>query len=43
MWFEAAYEERSFYLSWFKVEPELDPLRDDPRFKNLLRGLSFPA
>jgi len=41
-WFEAAYEERSFYLSWFKVEPELDPLRSDPRFKELLKRLSFP-
>ena len=42
-WFETAYEERSFYLSWFKVEPELDPLRSDPRFKNLLQRLAFPA
>jgi TolB-like protein/Tfp pilus assembly protein PilF len=42
-WFETAYEERSFYLSWFKVEPELDPLRSDPRFKSLLKRLSFPA
>jgi TolB-like protein/Tfp pilus assembly protein PilF len=42
-WFETAYEERSFYLSWFKVEPELDPLRSDPRFKSLLQRLSFPA
>jgi TolB-like protein/Tfp pilus assembly protein PilF len=42
-WFETAYEERSFYLSWFKVEPELDPLRSDSRFKSLLERLSFPA
>ena len=42
-WFETAYEERSFYLSWFKVEPELDPLRSDLRFKSLLRRLSCPA
>ena len=41
-WFETAYQERSFYLSWFKVEPELDPLRSDPRFKSLLWRLSFP-
>jgi len=39
--FEEAYRERSFYLSWFKVEPELDPLRSDPRFKSLLQRLSF--
>ena len=42
-WFETAYEEHSFYLSWFKVEPELDPLRSDPRFKSLLQRLAFPA
>jgi len=42
-WFEKALEERSFYLSWFKVEPELDPLRGDPRFKRLLQRLSFPG
>jgi tetratricopeptide (TPR) repeat protein len=41
-WFETAYEERSFYLSWFEVEPELDPLRSEPRFKKLLQRLSFP-
>jgi TolB-like protein/Tfp pilus assembly protein PilF len=41
-WFETAYEERSFYLSWFKVEPELDPLRSDPRFQSLLQRLAFP-
>lgn len=40
---EKAYEERSFFLSWFKVEPELDPLRSDARFKKLLQFLSFPA
>jgi TolB-like protein len=42
-WFETAYKERSFYLSWFKVEPELDPLRSDLRFKSLMQRLSFPA
>jgi hypothetical protein len=26
------------YLSWFKVEPELDPLRCEPRFKELLQS-----
>jgi len=41
-WFETAYAERSFYLSWFKVEPELDPLRPDPRFQSLLQRLAFP-
>jgi tetratricopeptide (TPR) repeat protein len=42
-WFETAYEERSFYLSWFRVEPELDPLRSEPRFASLMGRLSFPS
>jgi TolB-like protein/Flp pilus assembly protein TadD len=41
-WFDKAYEERSFFLSWFKVEPELDPLRSDSRFTKMLQHLSFP-
>lgn len=42
-WFDKAYQERSFFLTWFKVEPEFDPLRSDPRFSQVLRLLSFPA
>jgi tetratricopeptide (TPR) repeat protein len=40
---EQAYWERSFFLTWFQVEPGLDPLRQDPRFEMILRRLSFPA
>jgi hypothetical protein len=29
---EIAYEERSYWMSWLKVEPRLDPLRGDARF-----------
>ncbi|HLW78273.1 MAG TPA: tetratricopeptide repeat protein, partial [Terriglobia bacterium] len=42
-WLEKAYEDRSFFMVDFKDEPELDPLRSDPRFKDLLRRMNFPT
>jgi tetratricopeptide (TPR) repeat protein len=41
-WFEKAYEERSPWLLWFKIDPLLDTLRSDPRFADLLRRIGFP-
>jgi TolB-like protein/DNA-binding winged helix-turn-helix (wHTH) protein/Tfp pilus assembly protein PilF len=41
-WLEKAYDDRSNGLVFLKVEPELDPLRSDPRFGALLRKLNFP-
>src|SRR6266576_1302694 len=35
-WLEQAYKEQSNILLWLRVHPYFDPLRDDPRFKNLL-------
>jgi serine/threonine protein kinase/tetratricopeptide (TPR) repeat protein len=34
-WLEKAYEERSGFMAFIKVEPMLDALRGDPRFKTL--------
>jgi serine/threonine-protein kinase len=38
-WLEKAYEDRSDWLYYAKVEPWLDPLRSDPRFQDLLRRM----
>jgi TolB-like protein/Tfp pilus assembly protein PilF len=41
-WLEKAEEDHSPRLTWIKVDPVVDPLRDDPRFQKLLQrvGLS---
>ena len=36
---ERAYDERYFMMMYVKVAPNLDPLRSDPRFADLLRRL----
>jgi len=40
-WLEKAYQDRSFFLIWLKVEPQFDSLRDDPRYKDLLRRIGL--
>jgi len=35
-WAERAYDERRGWLAYFKVNPMLDPLRNESRFKSLL-------
>jgi tetratricopeptide (TPR) repeat protein len=38
-WLDRAYEDRSERLSWLKVDPELDSLRSDARFAELMRRM----
>ena len=40
-WLDKAYEERCEYLVYLGSEPLADPLRDDPRFSQLLRRLGL--
>jgi TolB-like protein len=37
-----AYEIRLSSLCWLKVEPQLDSLRSDPRYQQLLQKMGFP-
>ena len=39
---EKAYQERSFYLSWLAVDPQLDSLRGEPDFQGLIRRVGLP-
>jgi len=41
-WLEKAYEQRDGNLSWLRVDPVWDNIRDDPRFKDLLKRLNLP-
>jgi hypothetical protein len=39
---ESSFAERDFYLHRLKVDPFWDPLRDDPRLKEMLKRLNLP-
>jgi TolB-like protein/Tfp pilus assembly protein PilF len=41
-WLEKAFEERAIWLPFLKVDVKFDPLRDDPRFKELVRRVGIP-
>jgi TolB-like protein len=41
-WLNKAYQERSVGLYGIAVAPQLDPLRSDPRFQDLLRRMNLP-
>jgi eukaryotic-like serine/threonine-protein kinase len=42
VWLEKAYQERSWWLLWIKMDPMVDSLRSDARFNDLMRRLGFP-
>lgn len=40
-WLDQAYKEQSELLQWLRVHPFFDPLRNDPRFADLMRRVGL--
>jgi hypothetical protein len=36
---EAAYQDRSFWITWMKVDPRFHDIRGDPRYQDILRRM----
>jgi hypothetical protein len=41
-WLETAYDQHHSYIPWLNEFPAFRPLRDDPRFQDLLRRIDSP-
>jgi len=41
-WLQRAFDERSWDMAFIRVEREMDPLRTDPRFQDIVRRMDFP-
>lgn len=42
-WLDRAFEERSHWLVWLRLDPRWRNLRDDPRFAALVERIKYPA
>jgi DNA-binding winged helix-turn-helix (wHTH) protein/tetratricopeptide (TPR) repeat protein len=42
-WLERAFEERSNWLVWLRLDPRWSTMRADPRFEALVRRMGFPT
>ena len=42
-WLKKGVEERSYWNVFLKMDPVYDPIRNDPRFQELLEGVGFRA
>jgi tetratricopeptide (TPR) repeat protein len=40
-WLEKAYQDKSWWMATLRANPQLDSLRDDPRFQNLLKRVNL--
>jgi hypothetical protein len=41
-WLERGFEERDTWMPFLSADPMYDPLREDPRFQDLLRRMNLP-
>jgi len=42
-WLEKAFDERSHWLVWLRLDPRWNALRGDPRFAALIERMKYPA
>ena len=40
---EKDYEQRNSWVNWLKIDPVMDPLRQEPRFKKLMEKMNFKS
>ena len=40
-WLQKGVDVNNFGIKVIKVDPQLDPLRSDPRFQDILRRMNF--
>ena len=43
VWLERAYQSHAGDLIYLNVEPQYDPIRNDPRFQDLVSRVGLPA
>jgi TolB-like protein/tetratricopeptide (TPR) repeat protein len=43
VWLERSFDSRDKGLTYLRIDPCLDPLREDPRLENLIKRVGFPA
>ena len=41
-WLEKSYDRHEAEMAWLKMEPALDPYKNDPRYLDLLQRMNFP-